>query len=132
MDGVIVDSHPIHRRSWSKLLNLRGKEINEKDLNFIMDGRKREEILRYFFGHLSDEQVQLLGHQKEQLFREEATGMKLIEGALRFLAAIPAKRKSKLRCGFIRQRKPSKRCSRFVSAVALLRGNRNGRPSSYR
>jgi beta-phosphoglucomutase len=85
MDGVIVDSHPIHRKTWRKFLKLLGKEIGEEDLNFIMDGRKREEILRHFLGELSDEQVQLLGHQKEQLFRAEATDIKVIEGLYDFL-----------------------------------------------
>ena len=64
MDGVIVNSHPIHKKTWRKFLKLQGKEISEEDLNFIMDGRKRDEILRYFLGELSDEQVWLLGDQK--------------------------------------------------------------------
>jgi beta-phosphoglucomutase len=85
MDGVIIDSHPIHKKAWRKFLKLQGKEIGEEDLNFIMDGRKREEILRHFLGELSDEQVRLLGHQKEQLFREETTDIKVIEGLRDFL-----------------------------------------------
>ena len=85
MDGVIVDSHPTHKKTWRKFLKLLGKEIGEEDLNFIMDGRKREEILRHFLGELSDEQVRLLGHQKEQLFREEAADIKVIEGLCGFL-----------------------------------------------
>jgi len=85
MDGVIVDSHPIHKKSWRKFLELLGKEIDEERLNFIMEGRKRDEILRHFLGALSDEQVRVLGHQKEQLFREESADMKPIEGLPEFL-----------------------------------------------
>jgi len=85
MDGVIVDSHPVHKKTWRKFLELLGKEIDEKHLNFIMEGRKRDEILRYFLGELSDEQVRTLGHQKEQLFREESADMKAIEGLREFL-----------------------------------------------
>jgi len=85
MDGVIVDSHPVHKRTWRKFLELLGKEIDEEHLNFIMEGRKRDEILRYFLGELSDEQVRALGHRKEQLFREESADMKAIEGLREFL-----------------------------------------------
>jgi beta-phosphoglucomutase len=85
MDGVIVDSHPVHKKTWRKFLESLGKEIDEEHLNFIMEGRKRDEILRYFLGELSDEQVRALGHQKEQLFREESADMKAIDGLREFL-----------------------------------------------
>jgi beta-phosphoglucomutase len=85
MDGVIVDSHPIHKKTWRKFLELLGKRIDEEDLNFIMEGRKREEILRHFLGDLSNEQVRILGHQKDELFRNESADIKVIEGLPRFL-----------------------------------------------
>src|SRR2546421_10680167 len=85
MDGVIVDSHPIHRKTWSRFLELQGKPATDTDLNFIMDGRKREEILRHFLGDLSDEEVRVLGHEKEQLFREESTDLKAINGLIQFV-----------------------------------------------
>jgi beta-phosphoglucomutase len=95
MDGVIVDSHPVHKKTWRKFLELLGKEIDEQHLNFIMEGRKRDEILRYFLGELSDEQVRALGRQKEQLFREESADMKAIEGLREFLQQL-SKAKIKL------------------------------------
>jgi beta-phosphoglucomutase len=85
MDGVIVDSHPIHKKTWRKFLALLGKKIDEEDLNFIMEGRKREEILRHFLGDLSNEQVRILGHQKEELFRDESADIKAIAGLPGFL-----------------------------------------------
>ena len=85
MDGVIVDSHPVHKKAWRRFLELQGKDLNDTDLDFIMDGRKREEILRHFLGELSDEEVQDLGHQKDALFMEEATAMAMIEGLPEFL-----------------------------------------------
>ncbi len=85
MDGVIVDSHPVHKKAWRRFLELQGKKPDDTDLDFIMDGRKREEILRHFLGELSDEDVQNLGHQKDALFREEATAMQVIEGLPEFL-----------------------------------------------
>jgi beta-phosphoglucomutase len=85
MDGVIVDSHPIHKKTWRTFLALLGKEISEEDLNFIMEGRKREEILRHFLGELSEEQMQIFGRQKEQLFRRESASLQPIEGLREFL-----------------------------------------------
>jgi beta-phosphoglucomutase len=85
MDGVIVDSHPAHKKAWQKFLELQNRSVCSQDLNFIMEGRKRDEILRHFLGELSDEQLLILGHQKEQIFREEAVDVKPIEGLGDFL-----------------------------------------------
>ena len=50
MDGVIVDSHPAHRKAWRHFLRNLGREVSERDLDFILDGRKRCDILRHFLG----------------------------------------------------------------------------------
>lgn len=85
MDGVIVDSHPAHKKAWLKFLELQNRTVSNEDLNFIMEGRKREEILRHFLGEVSDEQLHAFGHQKEQIFREEAVHVKVIDGLSDFL-----------------------------------------------
>jgi beta-phosphoglucomutase len=72
MDGVIVDSHPVHKNAWRRFLDSMGKEVTEDDLAFILDGRKKEDILHHFLGELSQEEIHRLGHEKEMLFREEA------------------------------------------------------------
>lgn len=72
MDGVLVDSHPIHKKAWRRFLDSVGKEVDERSLAFILDGRKKEDILRHFLGELSPEELRRLGHEKELLFREEA------------------------------------------------------------
>lgn len=72
MDGVIVDSHPVHKNAWRRFLDSVGKEVTEDDLAFILDGRKKEDILHHFLGELSAEEIHRLGHEKEMLFREEA------------------------------------------------------------
>src|ERR1022692_3180021 len=50
LDGVIVDSHPLHKRAWRSFLAYVGKEVTESELEFILEGRPRREILIYFFG----------------------------------------------------------------------------------
>jgi beta-phosphoglucomutase len=89
MDGVIVDSHPIHKKAWRRFLDSVGKEVPEEDLDFILDGRKKEDILRHFLGELSPEEIHRLGHEKELLFREEARAeLRPVEGVEQLLNSL--------------------------------------------
>jgi beta-phosphoglucomutase family hydrolase len=85
MDGVIVDSHPIHKNAWKRFLTSVGHPFDDADLDFVLDGRKREDILRHFLGDLSDQQIEEYGRMKESLFREEALEMETISGLLDLL-----------------------------------------------
>ncbi len=85
MDGVLVDSHPVHMRAWERFLKSQGRAVTQQDLDFILEGRKREEILRHFMGELTPELLTSYGQQKEALFREESTNMKTIPGVTRLL-----------------------------------------------
>lgn len=84
-DGVIVDSHAVHLRAWKKFLDLIGMTASDEQLQFVLDGRKREDILRHFLGDLSPEKLVEYGHQKEEIFRDEAAHVTTIEGLLEFL-----------------------------------------------
>jgi beta-phosphoglucomutase len=84
-DGVIVDSHPAHIRAWKSFLNSVGKTVSEEQLNFVLDGRKREEILRHFLGTLDDERIAEYGIRKEQCFRDEAGSVQMVDGLRNFL-----------------------------------------------
>lgn len=95
MDGVIVDSHPAHERAWRRLLLSMGKSVSEADLEFIREGRKRQEILKHFLGDLPDDQIRTCGSKKDLLFRKEAESIRTIAGVRELLgelrrAAIPA------------------------------------------
>jgi beta-phosphoglucomutase len=85
MDGVLVDSHPAHMRAWKRFLVNHGRPVSEADMQFILEGRKREEILRYFLGDLTAEQMQAYGREKEILFREESKTIDTIKGVREFL-----------------------------------------------
>jgi HAD superfamily hydrolase (TIGR01509 family) len=85
MDGVLVDSHPAHLRAWIRLLESAGKPIGNNDMGFILEGRKREEILRHYLGPLTDAEMRSHGQQKELFFREEATRISTIPGVQQFL-----------------------------------------------
>jgi beta-phosphoglucomutase len=85
MDGVLVDSHPAHMRAWTRFLLNHGRPVSEADMQFILEGRKREEILRHFLGDLTPEQMQSYGREKEILFREESRTIDTIRGVREFL-----------------------------------------------
>jgi beta-phosphoglucomutase len=80
MDGVIVDSHPAHIRTWKAFLLSLGKPVTDADLDFVRQGRKRQDILRYFLGELTDDQVQAHCHVKDVLFRNEVQSIKTFPG----------------------------------------------------
>lgn len=80
MDGVIVDSHAAHIRTWKKVLLSLGKSVTDADLDFVRQGGRRQDILRYFLGDLEAGQVQALCHKKDLLFRNEAENVKMVSG----------------------------------------------------
>ena len=44
MDGVIIDSHPAHRRAWREFLHIFGKEVSEVELDFILDTDRKSVV----------------------------------------------------------------------------------------
>lgn len=82
MDGVLIDSHPAHLAAWREFLLSVGMTPSEHDLNFILEGRTRSEILRRFLGPLSDEALQAFGQRKDEIFRRIETRIPPMPGAL--------------------------------------------------
>lgn len=74
MDGVLVDSNPVHREAWVRF-NLRyGVETTAAMLE-RMYGKRNDDIVRDFFGdELTPEEVAARGARKEQLYREMVGG----------------------------------------------------------
>jgi beta-phosphoglucomutase len=70
MDGVIVNSNPMHTEAWSRFNRRYGIETTDAMIQ-RMYGRRNDEIVRdYFGGHLSDEEVASRGRAKEALYRQ--------------------------------------------------------------
>lgn len=84
-DGVIVDSHPLHKRAWKKFLESIGRVVSEEELQFVLDGRKRDDILQHYLGELDCEQLVEYGQMKERFFRDEAASVQTVGGLLDFL-----------------------------------------------
>jgi HAD superfamily hydrolase (TIGR01509 family) len=88
MDGVLIDSHPIHKKVWTKFLASLNRPVTEEELDFVLDGRKREEILRHFLGDLSAERIRAYGQQKDRIYEETSRDLKTISGTEEFLGAL--------------------------------------------
>ncbi len=89
MDGVIVDSHPLHRAAWKQFLQSVGRPASDGEIDFILDGRKRAEILRHFLGEeLSAEEIRDYGSRKDHLLRELGRRSQPIDGVIEFLVEL--------------------------------------------
>src|SRR5580700_10667684 len=85
MDGVLVDSHAVHRKAWRLFLRTLGREVPESELDFILDGRKRGDILRHFLGNCADSELEELGKRKDCIFRQMRLEIAPVPGAARFV-----------------------------------------------
>jgi HAD superfamily hydrolase (TIGR01509 family) len=80
LDGVIVDSHVAHKKAWRGLLASLGRHVSEQELEFVVEGHKREEILRHFMGELREEEVREHSALKDEFFRAVAHEVTVIPG----------------------------------------------------
>jgi len=85
LDGVIADTHPIHKQAWRQLLLEQGQQVSEEQLSFVLEGCTRQEILRHFLGRLSASDISHYGRRKDELFYEFAAGLRAIPGVIDFL-----------------------------------------------
>jgi beta-phosphoglucomutase len=80
MDGVLIDSNPLHRDAWREFNRRYGLETTE-EMHGFMYGKRNDAILRGFFGDdLREEEVISRGAAKEALYREMMAGR--VEDAL--------------------------------------------------
>ena len=70
MDGVIVDSNPVHRDAWVTFNRRYGLETTE-EMHGRMYGRRNDDIVRDFYGDgLSPEEIEARGAAKEEVYRQ--------------------------------------------------------------
>jgi beta-phosphoglucomutase len=90
LDGVIVDSMPVHERAWREYLESLG--IDARDIPSRMHGRHNDEIVRDFLGEEVDQHTVLAhGAAKERLFRDmmrEQLQQNLVPGIAEWLERI--------------------------------------------
>lgn len=88
LDGVIVDSMPVHVLAWKEYLRRHG--LPSDRLNERMHGRRNDEIVESYWGALPPEENFAHGAAKEALFREMIEpefARHLVPGAREFVLA---------------------------------------------
>ncbi len=85
MDGVVVDSHPVHIKAWKRVLDTAGVVVMDQELDVVREGKTKEEILRHFMGCISADDIRVYGEEKDRIYREEATQLKAVKGVKRLL-----------------------------------------------
>jgi len=85
MDGVLIDSHAIHRTAWREFLQGEGISPSDDELSYILEGRTRTEILQHFLGELEASELQYYGRRKDEIFRSLEHEIAPVRGVLEFL-----------------------------------------------
>lgn len=82
MDGTIVDNMAFHTSSWISFFERRGQVLDADEFFRATAGRHGREIMRtYLDAQLSDDELALLDHEKESLYRElYAPHLKAVDG----------------------------------------------------
>src|SRR5215813_8249175 len=90
LDGVIVDSHPAHLQAWKRFFRSIDKDVTDTDLEFVLEGYKREVILRHFLGELSAGELKYYGERKDALFRGALDQVRPVTGFDAFFQSVQA------------------------------------------
>jgi HAD superfamily hydrolase (TIGR01509 family) len=89
LDGVIVDSMPVHTQAWIRYLD--GLGLDSAGIERTMHGRRNDEIVMALMGNeISAEEVFAHGAAKEALFREMIGAElvdRLVPGVVEFVQA---------------------------------------------
>jgi len=82
MDGTIVDNMAFHTQSWVTFFERRGRAIDADEFFRTTAGRQGKEIIRSHMGEdLGDDEVAVLNHEKEAVYRElYAPHLKSVDG----------------------------------------------------
>ncbi len=70
LDGVVVDTVPLHFQAWKRMFNEYGHEFTFEDYKQKVDGIPRYDGARAILTELSEEEVHQAGDKKQGYFRE--------------------------------------------------------------
>ena len=86
LDGTLVDTMPLHYRAWNRAMQHAGlKEELSEDLFYSLGGMPTRGVARVFADHYGlTLDVEKVFHQKEALFLELKSEMKVIEAVVAF------------------------------------------------
>src|SRR5262245_17868741 len=91
VDGTLVDTAELHFQAWVALAREINKPLTRADFAGTFGWRNPEIIPKLFGSHYSEQEIDALGKQKEDLYRQEAQkGVALLPGARELVAAFSA------------------------------------------
>lgn len=88
MDGVLLDTHPAHLQSWRCVLHELGKDVSDSELQFVLDGHRRQEILHHFLGDVGETRLAQYGILKDTYFYRCSDSVCPFPGVSEFLSAL--------------------------------------------
>jgi len=89
MDGVIVDSNPVHKKAWMRFLSEQNKSLSDEEFQRKIFGRTNQDWLREMFPEAGERRLNQLIDEKERLFRKMyAETIALVPGLQKFLDSL--------------------------------------------
>jgi HAD superfamily hydrolase (TIGR01509 family) len=85
MDGVIVDSNPVHKVALQQFCKKHGYSLSENDLKEKIYGRTNRDWLLNLFGELDEQTIRKYADEKEALFRSLYKDIEPLNGLVSFL-----------------------------------------------
>jgi HAD superfamily hydrolase (TIGR01509 family) len=85
MDGVLVDSNPVHKIALRQFCQRLGFDLTEQQLREKIYGRTNRDWLQNLIGGLDDETIRRYADEKEALFRTLYTEVQPLDGLITFL-----------------------------------------------
>lgn len=86
MDGVIIDSNPVHKIALKEFCHKYGHDLTEQQLIEKIYGRTNRDWILNIFGNIPDEEINRLADEKEALFRKlYDNDIRLVDGLDTFL-----------------------------------------------
>jgi len=87
LDGVVVDTVPLHFKAWKKMFSEYGKDFSLQDYKEKVDGIPRIDGARAILPQLSQEELKKAASKKQDYFLEflEKEGVKVYESTLNLI-----------------------------------------------
>lgn len=88
MDGVIIDSGPLHMEAWQIILNTHGIEVPQEKFRKAF-GMRDSEVVPHLIGLMADEAIAELMKEKSTMFQQLVSNKAIpVEGIVEYIQAL--------------------------------------------